>query len=234
MFRYKLFCFLVGLFFINVATAQEDKGLTTPENVSFGKGNGGYMAYGFVVGPNDFSGANVTYGSSNDFQWGNRNHYKLGIQEFIKLGNSTYYRLTDFRFEQDAEKNFPTSTIYDKEKIKLHRLGFDLFLSFRFDKNLNQKHGTKLDLGGYVEWAFSKRHKIRNKFDNNITYPFTDTQIIINKKLDYIRNFQYGVVARLSLKNLTVYGDYRISNLFKDKYNFKDLPKIVAGLQINI
>jgi len=221
-----------------LALNAQDSDITLDEEskskMSLGKNNGSFIGFGFVVGPNEFSGANINYGNSGDFIYGGRRLHKLGIQEFFKLGTSFYYRYSDYRLEQDSQKTFPTSNLFDKEKIAMHFVGFDAFMSIRFDKKLNKKHGTKLDLGGYIDWAFNKQHKTIAKIEDPINPPYAKKIVTVNKKLDYIENFHYGLLARFTFKQVSIYGNYRINNIFVEKYNFKDVPKFMIGIQFGV
>ncbi len=201
-----------------------------------------FIGFGFVLGPNDFTGADVMLGPSSDFIWGGRNLFKMGNTQWLSLGISNYYRFQDYRLEQNETKVFPSSTLFDKEKISTHALGLDFFVRLRFDRRFERRQGIDVDLGIFGEWYFATRHKVKVKpSDEEMEqWPFARTSVTLHKGPDYLRRWHYGGVLRMNIRNLTFYGKYRLSNLFKSDFEFgelafdNDLPKITAGILLDL
>lgn len=199
-----------------------------------------YWGFGFVVGPDEYNYGEMLYGTSTDFVYGVRNF--IGKKEGrVKLGTSYYYRYQDYRLEQNQDKTFPTTTLFDKEKIITHSIGLELFGRVRFDQKLSKKHGLGLDLGVWGEWYAGSRHKTKLDLDETVA-PYSKEAVSITKKLDYLNRWHYGALARLNLKNFNIYGIYRLSNIFKDdfkrtdteNYDFGDFSPFTVGISLEL
>lgn len=203
-----------------------------------------YIGFGFLVGENEFENANPQGGASNEVIWGSRTMVDLGNQQFAKLGFDAYYRFSQYRLEQDSAKTFPSSTIFSKERLSTHGMGLELFIRFRFDKNYDKKYGYSLDIGAYGEWNFARRHVIWQKYEDEdfLGDRYFKTQKAISKRVGYINPWEYGLSAKLGVKNFTIYSTYRLSNFFKKDFDediipvdlSQDLPKISVGLQLRL
>src|SRR6185369_1637111 len=88
--------------------------------------------------------------------------------------------------------------------------------------------GYYFDLGIRGEWDHSIRHIIKNKLPDG---SYARSSI---KALPYVNRFNYHVVGRIGLNKILIYAAYRLSDLFKSKYDYPELPRLTTGIEISI
>lgn len=183
-----------------------------------------YFGYGIMVGPSDGDGAEISTGASSNFELGVR--YKYKISNLYSFGLNLSYNFYSYRIKQESDKIFPDTIIHDKEKFMLSSLSLGVYNRFNFGRRGNVI-GRYLDLGAYGDWNLIKKHYVKDKIDGQV-YKLSVT------RLKYVENFGYGVFANLGFNRLVLTFKYRLSDLFKESYNYPELTPYTVGVQVNL
>lgn len=202
--------------------------LKSPKGPNMKKFTHFYMSYGLVLGPSDASGADVQKGPSSNFVFGYR--YKRRLSNTFAVGWDLSYSTTSYRLIQDTLKVFPNPVNHDREVLFTNAFQLQLYARINFGKRGNYI-GNFIDLGGYGQWDFSYRHY----FQDDLTLPnlYEAEQVQVNnRKLAYTNPFNYGLIVRAGSNRFIVYGAYRLSDMFQASYNYPELSRITAGIQI--
>jgi hypothetical protein len=192
-----------------------------------------FFGEGLIIGPSDAGGADIIQGNSNNLDFGVR--YKRKIGGVYSVGFEVYLSRRNFRLKQDSGKVFPTTNLYDKEKLQYNTLKVGVFQRFNFDRDRGNFIGKYLDLGGYGEVLASGRHVTMNKPDIASIAGASKIRNT-NTNLVYANLLNYGVRARFGSNKVSVYGDYRLSDMFDtDVANlYTELPRIMVGLEVDL
>lgn len=189
-----------------------------------------YLGYGFAAMPADGKGSNVIYGASHSFLFGYRMKYKL--TNWYALGYDINYNYRHSRLSQSIYKTFPNTAKHDKESIRFHNLNLNLYQRFNFGQRGNSL-GKYIDLGGYGEWAFSIAHQYTDDYAG-YNKNGARTSIVKNKDLRYTNRFNYGLLIRFGYNKFVLFADYRLSDQFLSKFHYDELPRLTAGIQLQI
>ncbi len=191
-----------------------------------------YFNFLFATPPKEGTDADIFYGKSHSISYGVR--YRFKITGFFAVGAGLNYTYYAWHFKQDDTKKIPTSTIYDKEKIKINALGGDVFLRFNFGKRKNSV-GNFVDIGVYGDWDFYDSRQFSD-FVNFTSPDGFSTNTGINSKLNYLTKLNYGPELRLGYGKIVLFGKYRLSNLFTPEYktavSSTELPRLMIGIEI--
>lgn len=189
-----------------------------------------YLELNFVAPP-DEKGAKLNYGSSNNLKIGMK--YKLKICNYYAVGFDFYYLNQNFNISQDTNiKQVPNSTNHDKENIVINSFGAEFYNRINFRRR-GDIIGKYFDYGIFGNISFDKKHKTIDSF-NTLNSADALRQKVVNYKLGYVENFQYGVNARLGLNKFAFTASYRLSDIFKSSYNFPEFPRLNIGFQIGL
>jgi hypothetical protein len=186
-----------------------------------------YFGYEFFASNPDNEGADIIYGLSSCMNIGYR--FKFKIAEFYSIGFNTNYNFQKYVMKQVAEKILPNSDLHDREKIRFNNAGIEFYNRINVGKRGNII-GKYLDIGLYCKWAFAINHFIKDKVsdDNN------KAKLAITKysNILYTKRFFYGFSARMGINRLAISAEYRLSDLFKEEYQFPELPRFSIGLEL--
>ncbi len=185
-----------------------------------------YIGYAQVFGTSDKIGGDIEYGKSSYITIGLR--YKYRITNHEAIGAYISYDSDLFRLKQNSNKILPDTILHNiKEKLVFNSFSIGIFNRINFDKRRGNAVGTYLDLGAYGSWNFNIKHFTKDKEE------ITNNNIKTNRtKLDYPNKYGYGLFAQFGSKNWSIFFKKRVSNLFKDSYNYPELPRYVIGLQL--
>ena len=184
-----------------------------------------FVAYGLLLGESESDSASIIYGKSSTFQIGLLKKWRMAKR--LELGFDLSYHYAAYHLEQDSSKVIPNRVLHDKGKMLFNDLMLTPFARFKF-KNKYHSTGTFLDLGGFVGFTYRAVHYT---IDYNLV-PNTHRTKMRDIRLDYNENYSYGLMARLGFNRIILYGKYRMSDLFKDEYNYPELPRFEVGLMI--
>ena len=186
-----------------------------------------FVSYGFLLGEPESDSASIIYGKSSTFQIGIL--FKWRMKKWMELGFDVSYHYAAFHLQQDSSKVIPNRQIHDKGKMLFNDLMLTPFVRIKL-KNKYHSTGTFVDLGGFAGFTYRAVHY-------TIDYhhaPNSHRTKMRDIRLDYNQDYSYGVMARLGFNRIIFYGKYRLSDLFKEKYGYPELPRIEAGLMIGL
>ena len=185
-----------------------------------------FLSYGFITGLDNDS-SEIIFGQSGAFSIGYL--WKWRLAKWSELGFDVAYHRSAYHIKQDSSKTIPNTTIHKREKLVFN--SFVLSPFFRI-KLINKIHsnGTYIDLGGFAGWQYDVRHKTVLKRPN----PGANQTKTLDTRLDYITDYNYGLLARVGFNRFVFYGRYRMTNLFTDRSGFKNYPQYEFGMRIGI
>lgn len=145
----------------------------------------------------------------------------------------TYYKLS---YRQLAAKNFPTRIdTFQTEKHRMTYAEFPIGLIYTFKRNEKKERQFFAELGGFAGIQFKSLYKI------TYTETFTDGNIHnMTQKIQFIPNanpIRYGLYGRVGKGLLSVYGSYRLSNVFLTQigqisYPITNIPRLEIGFSM--
>lgn len=180
-----------------------------------------FMSFGLAADAGS-AGAKVVQPRVDYFNFGIR--YKRRLAEHFAFGFDIAYGVEDYRLKQEAGKKLPDTLLNSRERMIFNNFTTGLYMRFNFGKRGNQL-GKYLDLGGYGNVVFGHTHFLKNKLADGSTVRARITG------LNYYQLLNYGLSARIGLKKLVLFGQYRVSNMFYGDKNLPELPRILAGVQ---
>ena len=157
--------------------------------------------------------------------------FKRKINNIYSLGWIINCNLKSFDIKQNALKIFPTNIISEKEKLLTRNLALGLYNRFNFGKRGNYI-GNFIDVGANFEWNFYPTFVINNKNIFNASLSGNTKQIQSNLKFNNASN--YCIAAALGFNKYVIYSTYRLSNIFRNSFNFPELPRFIVGLQLGL
>lgn len=129
---------------------------------------------------------------------------------------------------QDVDPAVEMMPDFEIVKNNLKTSQFDLEYYLRFNVAKYSYGNLYFDLGVYGDWVTGSRYKF--KAENG-----KQSQNFVEKKYmrDEINKLNCGARVRFGLTNsIAVFGQYRITSIFKKETNLNDLPKWEVGIQI--
>jgi hypothetical protein len=162
---------------------------------------------------------------------------KFKVLSFYSAGYEIGYNALHFNIKQTEDKMIPNSILHDKEKLRFHDCHLLLFNRLNFGKRGNVI-GRFIDFGGYVDYIFSSSHYTKDKTEESALSPgadvYADVTVVKHSKLDYVQPFGYGVLARAGINWFAVKVTYRLSEFFREKYDWPELPRLYLGIELTI
>lgn len=183
-----------------------------------------YFRFGAVLPP-DEKGAPIVYGTSVDLNFGFRKKYK--VSGHYALGWELEINWTDYKLKQSKEKAFPDSTLNKRERLDMSSFGLGLFQRLNFDP----KRGNTI--GKYIEVAIHGRFAYYELMRKNDLPDGSRVKAVISG-LPYTLPFQANASVRLGIGHFALYANYRLTELFKSRYNYPSMPNLTAGIEIGL
>lgn len=183
-----------------------------------------FIRVGEVVS-SDFAGARIIYGSSVDLSFGFRKKYKIGT--VYSLGWEIEGVYTDFKLKQEIGKVFPDSLKNKAERLDVSTIGLTFFNRINFDPGRGNRIGKYLDIGINASFADASRINKNDLPDGSKTKG-------VQTQLPYLNHFSSCVNVKLGSGHFAIYASYRITDLIKNTYNYPDLPRMTAGLEVGL
>lgn len=230
--------FLIGSFELNaqVILLQEDviaDTITPTEGPNRDRYKSTYTSFGLLFGPTNNHASDILPYFSYNVQSGAR--LKLKINKVLSWGLESYFDFKSFRIKQSDEKTFggEAPSLHKKETFFVVAYDLAIFTRINFDPKRGDFLGTYLDLGAYGGYNFLRRHKIVDTVNNQFGF---EKGKYIASNLKYVEKFNYGVTARFGFGGMSVYFNYRLSNLFKPfrDINYVELPRFEAGISFDV
>jgi hypothetical protein len=184
-----------------------------------------FFAIGLVFGETNKE-LPITNGASYEFRAGIRTKRK--ITPVYSFGYDFFYRAVNYYISQDAGKKAPDTILHKSQKYNFFSFGMGLYNRFNFDPHRGNFLGTYVDAGITGEWDFNARTVTRD------VLPGDEKIKVIAKHFDYVNSFSSRIFVRGGRSRMLVYGSYRITDHFKTSSGFPEMPRFIAGVELNI
>jgi hypothetical protein len=156
---------------------------------------------------------------------------KRKLNNTFSLGYDISFSYRNYRIKDTSYYALPAGSSLIKERIYTRNLQLKPWFRINIGKRGNTI-GNYIDLGAFGEWSFARTHYY--KFENPKGTPEGVKGEYLLKKHDWFLPFNYGAMLRIGFNKWSLYGMYRISNMFKQNVYFKELPRITAGINYAI
>lgn len=180
-----------------------------------------YIGLGSMISIKDDT-AEILYPGSFYGELGYR--YKRKLFEQLAIGLDLAYSQKIYQLAQNKSKILPNAILHKKEKLIFYKFNLNIYTRVNYTKRGNYL-GNFVDLGAGGNWTFAMRQITKDE-SNDI---FSKTR---TRGFDYYQPFNYHVFARLGFNRFVISGSYRLSNIFKNKYNYPELARLMVGLEV--
>lgn len=180
-----------------------------------------FISFGFAIDAGE-KGATVVQPNLDQFAIGFR--YKRRLNKTFSVGFEFSYTNYAFSIKQNNQKTTPDSTINQRQRLYFYDIQLGAYFRINFGKRGNIL-GNYFDIAPYSEAVVA--------FTEFSKYKLPDGSVVRARRsgIDYFQRFNYGIQARIGLKKLIFFGQYRISNAFYGDKNLAEIPRITAGIQ---
>ena len=155
--------------------------------------------------------------------------------KFYSLGVGYGLQFDNYKIEQDST-NLIGGGIHKKQQIHLYSGRIGLINRFYLGKH-GIKEGTFIEVGAVGALKIGSRMIIENEIDPKLNGNQGAEEVNVTyKKLQFTELLQYYANAAIGRNGVSLYGEYRLSNLFKSYEsinNNRKLPEI-APLNVGI
>ena len=221
------------LFIISTSTFCSAQNVLLEKNVpdNFGQEitwnylkNYSHFFLGYEIFPGGFKKdrLEINYGYSYSLILGFRYRRLINYRNAVGLGlnieRKTYY------LKQNDSKVFPDNIMHESEVFTITEMLVDLYDRLLFG-DYKKIRGKYLDLGFYGGLIYSTKHITKDK-NNDLTVK------TINTDIEYTNNLNYGLKIRLGFRRQVISLSYRLSDYFKEKYDFPEFSRFSFGLQM--
>lgn len=166
----------------------------------------------------------VYYGNSYSLEAGFRHIYRAS--KFYAVGTTFQYTFYNYKLKGAAQnKTFVENVPGEirREYFRTDNLGLGLFNRFYLSSIRN--HPLMLDLGGYADYSYSKRYKVKTIEDGNKEkHKYRD-----GSKFNPVQAGLYGAISNNSC---SFFVRYRLTNLFNPDKVPAELPRFSIGIQL--
>lgn len=183
-----------------------------------------FFRFGFVLPP-DEAGAKLHFGSSVEFSLGFRHKYK--ISNVYSLGFETEATYVGYRLRQESGKRLPDTTLHRRERLETTSLGVNFFNRINLDPGRGNTIGKYIDLCVRGQYTFFELMRKNNLPDGS------RVRSVISR-LPYVNHYQAQAMVKLGIGHFAVYGAYRFTDAFRGSYNYPELPRATAGIEIGL
>jgi len=156
---------------------------------------------------------------------------KRKISNAFSLGFDFAFSYRNYRIKDTSYYALPAGSTLIKERIYTRNLQLKPWFRINIGKYGNSL-GKYIDLGAFGEWSFTRTHYY--KFENPKGTPEGVKGEYLLKKHGWFLPFNYGAMVRIGVNKWSVFGMYRLSDMFKKNIYFNELPRITAGINYAI
>ena len=224
---------IICLFFSSFAMGQEIMLEEETENLydvaTFGANRKHFVHFFLGVGfhlPGEDNAA-LNYWNTNAFMAGIR--YKYKFSNMFSAGLDLHYKKSNFRYDQETQI-IQDNQFYEKERMVIHGVGPTCFLRINFDEDRGNYIGNFIDFGFYYDWLPGSQYITNDETGTN----FFKEKETVYKNLKQLNSFEYGFSLRMSKNKYMFFLQYRLNDLFDEKYNYTKHPEAVIGLMFGI
>ncbi len=163
------------------------------------------------------------------------NSHEIGISRISKrklnknfsLGYDWGFSYRNYRIHDTTYYPFPPMAKLEKERIYVRNLHLKPWVRITLGSRGNTL-GKYIDLGAYGEWSFLRTHYYKFSVPKGTPHGVEGEYLL--RKQKWFLPLNYGVMARIGIKKWSIYGTYRISNMFSSNIFFKELPRTTVGI----
>ena len=182
-----------------------------------------YIGFGTVLPMDRESFMDMHYGRINSIEFGHNYFFRpvpgYAIGTFVQYSYYNY-KLKDAAVNDVIMEDVPE--VVRSEYYRTDNIGTGIVNRFYF---VPKKSLFKIDIGAYVDFAFSKRYKVKTtESGKKEKYKFRD-----GEKFNPIQEGLYGAV---SVDDYSLFVRYRATNLFNPSLLDQQLPDITIGLRL--
>jgi hypothetical protein len=226
----KQYLYLIMLFFSLSSSAQTVLlDIDTKEQqrkIDFGPNLKRFTHLTFHIGAlasKDRQGARIIYGSSINLSLGIRKKFK--ISPAYSLGYDLEWQFTDYKFKQKQGKIFPDTIINNvSQRLDYAYLSLGFYNRFNLDPSRGNFLGTFLDLGINGNFNYAVKKISKNELEKNVR----SKSVLSN--MPFVNTFNSNFYARFGRSHISFFCSYRLIELFKQSYNYPDLPRLILGI----
>jgi hypothetical protein len=145
------------------------------------------------------------------------------------LGFEVEGQFTDYKLKQEKGKILPDTIINNiSGRLDYYSIGVGFYNRFNFDPQRGNYIGNYLDVGIIGYWDFSIKEISKNKLADGTTNRSSV------KNLAYVNDLNAKLYSRLGFGHGSIYGSYRLTDLFKPSWNYPDLPRLILGIEFGL
>ncbi len=231
-----ILCFVCLLLTVSLVFAQEPVLDRNVEEDREGAGKDRFktqLRFGLNVGLDESPDLETEWNSFS-FKFGSVALFRAA--KFYSFGVSYGFQIDNFRIAQDSLNLLSLGVENDKQNLQYYtgRLG----IKNRFHLG---KHGTAegvyLELGAAGSVRLTSRMRIQNELDPKLAGNQGAEEVdALYKRLQFVELFNYYGTAAIGRNGFSLYGEYRLANIFK-KYegiNNNELLTDIAPLNLGI
>jgi hypothetical protein len=156
---------------------------------------------------------------------------KRKLNNVFSLGFDLAFSYRNYRIKDTSFYALPVGADLVKERLYTRNLQLKPWLRINIGKRGNSL-GKYIDLGAFGEWSFARTHYY--KFENLKGTPQGVKGEYLLKKHDWFLPFNYGAMVRIGMNKWSLFGMYRVSDMFKKNIFFNEMPRITAGVNYAI
>ena len=192
-----------------------------------------YEGIAFPVPYKNVSGAKVIPGRSFELELGYR--YKLKLLSFYAVGFDVTNRWVRYGIEPEeaivpdiAANPLSQAKQVNRLFLGITSLGAEAYNRINIGKRGNYL-GNYLDFGIREEWNYGRKLILREIASNGNYY---EKSRAVQRNLNFIEKFSTLVTARIGINKVSIYGNYRVSDLISSGYSTPELPPLTTGIQL--
>jgi len=156
---------------------------------------------------------------------------KRKLSNAFSVGYDFSFSYRNYRIKDTSYYALPIGSTLIKERLYTRNLQLKPWFRINIGKHGNTL-GKYIDLGAFGEWSFARTHYY--KFENPKGTPEGVKGEYLLKKQDWFLPFNYGAMLRIGSNKWSIFGMYRVSDMFKQNIFFKEMPRITAGINYAI
>lgn len=186
-----------------------------------------YVGVGFAVNTKEEAYLPVYYGNSYNLEFGWRYLYRPA--KAFAIGTHFQYTSHTYRLKNAAANNTIVSNVPSevfRENFRTDNIGTGLNTRFYLFP-LNSRRPVHIDFGAYLDYAFSKRYKVKTMINGE------------KEKFKYrdgskFSPFAAGLQGSITVKGVSIYTRYRLTDMFDNTQIPLEVPRWTLGVQFEL
>ncbi|MGC6533860.1 MAG: hypothetical protein ACON34_12740 [Flavobacteriales bacterium] len=172
----------------------------------------GWSYYGVGFYTLDQEASNPETEGSSFSIWGSEHvmDYRAGR---VSLALETLGSRHQFNLSQDTISPLSDGGTYDRQRLITYGLGGQLTLRLSLEPSSRLTYERTLEGGGYFVWNYSRRLKSFIDIDPAQNQGAPENKFV-QKKLAYVNPIEFGVLGRIRINRMYLWGRMRMSDFF--------------------